>query len=512
MEPQLNTMSPPPLSTPVSITSEILGDSYHYHYHNGPYHTEKEIFPYYQHQHEQQFQRQQYSHQQPFVDWRAKCQRRVLSERNWATGSIQSACLLSAHRSGIVRLRIKDNKLLSGDMTGKVALWDLTSLQCECFFEAAVGPIQLMDFSAKQMIMTVISGTGICRIWNLETKELIHSEGLSDVSCMTMDDRYLVVGDSTGTIRVIDFTSGELLRSTIIQDQVLQDIYIQNNTMIVVTFNDIQIICLETLKPLAHAKLPTANLIFAYCSVFHTRSLILLIENQLIHMEWDPLYRPLPGASTPSAASTTARNSSDNNSNNNNNNTWMDYELPPDLSRPPRMYRTSVPPIATITSIAIGGKHPHVLTTNADYPSLEDTIRICSKSTRRSVRGHGKNLRRPSSHTSESSSSSFSSYSSMYSTCPSSEADADADDLDNGNSTLSSSSSSSSSSSLSASSESNQTPSTEYTGVVLLHSPVPEVSKFLRECGLKPSFMDVDEDIVVVGTDKGDIVVLNMLQ
>ena len=36
---------------------------------------------------------------------------------------------------------------------------------------------------------------------------------------MTMDDRYLVFGESTGNVRVIDFTTGETLRSISIKGQ-----------------------------------------------------------------------------------------------------------------------------------------------------------------------------------------------------------------------------------------------------------------------------------------------------
>ncbi|KAF9162795.1 hypothetical protein DFQ26_003225 [Actinomortierella ambigua] len=504
---------------------------------------EVDIFPtqaYQQQQQQQQQQQYQHDSTRPFVDWRAKCQERTRSERNWAQGNIQSACLLSAHHGGIVRLRIKDHqKLLSADMFGQVALWDLQTLQCETCFEAAVGPIQLMDFSAKRGIMTIVSSSGqvspsnrVCRIWNLWTKELIHSEISADIACMTMDDRYLILGNESGAIRLIDFATGSTLRSTSIPGQVLQDIYIQNNTMIVVTFNDIRIICLVTLKMLSHAKLPTSNLIFAYCSVFHIRSLILLIENQLIHTEWEPLFKPLEGASTTTSA---MDESDDSNSQAPTTTTTgkipLDYELPPDLSRPPRMYRTSVPPIATITSIAIGGKHPHVLTTNADHPSLENTIRICGKPAPRRPRSpvlRSPVLRRStscvsaSSEDSSSSSVSSSSSSSSSSSCSTSPSTTPSID-DEGPSakdrlgqlvteTCSASLPAASSSSSSSEEQGQDQEQEQETGVVLLHSLVPEVSKFLRECGLKPSFMDVDEDIVVVGTDKGEIVVLNMLQ
>ncbi|KAF9977833.1 hypothetical protein BGZ73_004746 [Actinomortierella ambigua] len=439
----------------------------------------------------------------PFVDWRVKCQERARSERHWASGSIQSACLLSAHHGGIVRLRIKDHeKLLSGDMFGRVALWDLRTMQCETCFEAAVGPIQLMDFSAKRGIMAVVSSSG---------QELIHSEVLSDIACMTMDDRYLVLGDESGTIRLVDFATGTTLRSTAIQGQVLQNIYIQNDTMVVVTFNDIHIICLETLKTLSHAVLPTSKLIFAYCSVFHIRSLILLIENQLIHMEWEPLYKPLE---SPLLADGTADDDSHRHQATIST-TMLDYELPPDLSRPPRMYRTSVPPIATITSIAIGGKHPHVLTTNADYPSLENTIRICGKPAPRRPRSPSSMLRSsrsPSCASASSSVSSLLSSSSSRSSSPAIYSSSEGGDSGTNAEYYRSATGAPSTPSCPSPSTVEEKEQEQDTGVVLLHSPVPEVSKFLSECGLKPSFMDVDEDIVVVGTDKGEIVVLNMLQ
>lgn len=45
-------------------------------------------------------------------------------------------------------------------MFGQVAVWDTESYTCQCVIEAAVGPIQLLDFSAKAMVMTVISRSG----------------------------------------------------------------------------------------------------------------------------------------------------------------------------------------------------------------------------------------------------------------------------------------------------------------------------------------------------------------
>lgn len=46
---------------------------------------------------------------------------------------------------------------------------------------------------------------------------------------------------------------------------------------------------------------------------------------------------------------------------------------------------------------------------------------------------------------------------------------------------------------------------------IVLTSQVDAISDYLEACGLKPSFMDVDEDVIVVGTSKGDIVVLHMM-
>jgi hypothetical protein len=93
-------------------------------------------------------------------DWKQECRTRVISDRNWANGHIQSLYTLNVHRGGIVRLRVKSGKLLSGDMFGQVAMWDTSTYRCEDLFDAAVGPIQLLDFSVAAMIMTVISKSG----------------------------------------------------------------------------------------------------------------------------------------------------------------------------------------------------------------------------------------------------------------------------------------------------------------------------------------------------------------
>jgi hypothetical protein len=51
---------------------------------------------------------------------------------------------------------------------------------------------------------------------------------------------------------------------------------------------------------------------------------------------------------------------------------------------------------------------------------------------------------------------------------------------------------------------------TEDSGIVLT-SQVDGITEYLETCGLKPSFMDVDEDVVVIGTSKGEIIVLSMV-
>ncbi|KFH68297.1 hypothetical protein MVEG_05115 [Podila verticillata NRRL 6337] len=383
-----------------------------------------------------------------YRDWKQHCQSRVVLDRNWRQGDIQSLLTLRYHRGGIVRLRIKAGLLLSGDMFGQVAVWDTDSYACQCVVEAAVGPIQLLDFSAKAMVMTVISRSGVCRIWSIKTKELICSFSAYDVVCMTMDDDHLVLGGRDGRIQVVDFMTGAIVRTTTaFAEEILQDIYIQNDTLIIATGHHLRILSIDTLQILSTCPLPIAPSVRTFCSVFHIRSLILLTEEHLLHIEWKALYGSI------------------------NKNFVIDQnkELPPNLLIPPRIQKTKVPPISTITSIAIGGNHPRVLTTNADRPSLHDTIRLC----------------------------------------PAPRLNAWADDIcpsDAPEATRTTTAAPSVAAAAMRLLESAE----EETGSVL-SSQVPEVAQYLETCGLKPSFMDVDEDVIVIGTSKGDIVVLNML-
>ncbi|KAF9967357.1 hypothetical protein BGZ65_000043, partial [Modicella reniformis] len=121
---------------------------------------------------------------------------------------------MNVHRGGIVRLRIKSGKLLSGDMFGQVAVWDTSTYLCEGVIDAAVGPIQLLDFSVAAMIMTVISKSGVCRIWDFKTRSLIHSWSADEVSCMTMNDEYLILGRRDCRIDIMNFTNGDILKTT----------------------------------------------------------------------------------------------------------------------------------------------------------------------------------------------------------------------------------------------------------------------------------------------------------
>ncbi|GJJ68723.1 hypothetical protein EMPS_01069 [Entomortierella parvispora] len=384
-------------------------------------------------------------------DWKQECKTRVISDRNWAKGQIQSLMTLSVHRGGIARLRIKPGMLLSGDMFGCVAIWDTTTYACLDLIEASNGPIMLLDFSPAAMVMTVISRTSICRIWDLRKKTIIHSCTASDVVCMTMDDNYLVFGERDCEIRIVNFMTGELLRSAAsLGNETLKDIYIQNNTLVVATSNSIRVVSLDSMEILMTCKLPVPETLRTYCSVFHIRSLILLADNHLLHLEWEPLRK-----SPHKRLDVDTR-----------------FELPPNLNKAPYIHKTKVPPISTITSIAIGGKHPHVLTTNADRPSLNDTIRVCPTAYRRDRYLEQERERLIQDRLPQSSGG------------PQQEAaTTEAISLDE---------------------------ACEDTGIVLT-SPVDGVSHYLEGCGLKPSFMDVDEDVIVIGTSKGDIVVLHML-
>ena len=206
-------------------------------------------------------------------------------------------------------------------------------------------------------------------------------------------------------------------------------------------------------------KLPIPETLRTYCSVFHIRSLILLADNHLLHLEWEPLRK-----SPHERLDVDTR-----------------FELPPNLNRAPYIHKTTVPPISTITSIAIGGKHPHVLTTNADRPSLNDTIRVCPTAYRRDRYLEQERERLIQERLPESAQS----LGDIHNDAGQQQEDIAAvaggfDEV------------------------------CEDTGIVLT-SPVDGVSHYLESCGLKPSFMDVDEDVIVIGTSKGDIVVLNML-
>ncbi|KAF9311079.1 hypothetical protein BG003_007801 [Podila horticola] len=381
-------------------------------------------------------------------DWKQHCRSRVVSDRNWRQGEIQSLLTLKYHQGGIVRLRIKQGMLLSGDMFGQVAVWDTESYTCQCVIESAVGPIQLLDFSAKAMVMTVISRSGVCRIWSIKTKFLICSFPAHDVLCMTMNDDHLVLGGRDGQIQVVDFMTGAVIKSTTaFAEEILQDIYIQNDTLIIATSHHIRILSIDTLQVLSTCPLPISPTVRTFCSVFHIRSLILLTDKHLLHIEWEALYRSI------------------------NKDFVIDQnkELPPNLLKPPRVQKTKVPPIATITSIAIGGNHPRVLTTNADRPSLNDTIRVCPATRQPTWDDDGCHNDAPEA--------------TKTTTAAPSVAAAAARLLESAE---------------------------EETGIVL-SSQVPEVVQYLETCGLKPSFMDVDEDVIVIGTSKGDIVVLNMM-
>ncbi|KAF9100476.1 hypothetical protein BGX27_000395, partial [Mortierella sp. AM989] len=301
-----------------------------------------------------------------------------------------------AHRGPIVRLRIKGSKLLSGDCFGQVAVWDTTTYKCEDLIDAATGTIQLLDFSEAAMVMTVISTT---------------SMSATGVSCMTMNDEYLVLGTKNCRIQIIDFLNGKILRSSEpLPDETLYDVYIQNDTLVVATGHFIRILSINTLE--------------------------------ILMTKWEPLYK----SPNKKFVIDTRR------------------ELPPNIAVAPHIHRTKIPPISTITSIAIGGIRPHVLTANADIdrPSLDGTIRVCPPT-------------------------------SEYSTQQSYQQDGDEIIDSIGGSEITSHS---------------KMP-TENVGVILT-SQIEGISDYLEKCELKPSFMDVDDDVIVIGTNKGDIVVLNM--
>ncbi|CAO3573434.1 unnamed protein product [Mortierella alpina] len=378
----------------------------------------------------------------PERDWKQECRSRVISDRNWAKGHIQSLFTLRVHRGAIVRLRIKGDKLLSADIFGQVAVWNTGTWNCEKVIDAAVGPIQLLDFSAAAMVATVVSKSGVRRIWDLNAKSMMHSSSAFDVACMTMDDKHLVLGKRDGQIELIDFISGQPIRSTDpMSTETLQEIYIQNDTLVVATGHYIRILSIETLEVLLACPLPTPSTTHTFCSVFHIRSLILLTEEHILHIQWEPLYQS-PNKLFPIDTR---------------------LELPPDLSKAPFIHRTKIPPITTITSIAIGGNHPHVLTTNADRPSLKETIRVCPTTVAHPHLGPALG-----------------------------QVDRDAP------------------AATEATNDASGAIAVDDVGIVLT-SQDEGIATYLDTCGLKPSFMDVEEDIVIVGTSKGDIVVLGMM-
>ncbi|KAG0218899.1 hypothetical protein BGX33_005640 [Mortierella sp. NVP41] len=412
-------------------------------------------------------------------DWKKECRTRIMADRNWARGHIQAVFTLKVHKGGIARLRIKADKLLSADMFGQVAVWNTTTYACEDLIDAAVGPIQLLDFSVAAMVMTVISKSGICRIWDIKSKTLIHSSSAIDVTCMTMNDEYLIMGRRDGDILVVDFMAGEKIAFTApLPGEKLQDIYIQNNTLIIATGHHIRILSIDTLEVLLTAPLPISPMTPTYCCVFHIRSLILLTDEHLLHIEWEPLYK------------------------HNDDRLLTDtrFELPPNLTKAPLIHKTKIPPISTITSIAIGGKHPHVLTTNADRPSLNDAIRVCPVIPRHNNNGN---------NNSGSSGGGGGRDGHLYNNTRSRPVRNDVPRLP-----------------LEDDDEEEEEEEEMETDVeetltggmdgseeegIVLTSQVDAIAEYLETCGLKPSFMDVDEDVIVIGTNKGDIVVLHMM-
>jgi hypothetical protein len=251
----------------------------------------------------------------------------------------------------------------------------------------------------------------------------------------------------------------------------LQDIYIQNNTLIIATGHHVRIVSIDTLEILLTSPLPISPSTHTYCCVFHIRSLILLTDEHLLHIEWEPIYKHKDDRLL----------------------TDTRFELPPNLTKAPLIHRTKIPPILTITSIAIGGKHPHVLTTNADHPSLNDAIRVCPVIPRHHFYSSGGNDKGVGARRTSRSSRLIGR--DDMPRLPLEEDDDEEgeeeeeeqdDDLNSG---------------LNGS---------EAKGIVLT-SQVDAISDYLETCGLKPSFMDVDEDVIVVGTSKGDIVALHMM-
>lgn len=391
-----------------------------------------------------------------------------------------------------MRLRIKSGMLLSGDMFGEVGIWNTETFTLEAMMvDAAVGPIQLLDFSAAAMIMTVISRSGVCRIWNIRTKELISSWSAMDIGCMTMNDEYLILGKKNCEIQIIDFTTGRTLKTTeALPEETLQDIYLQNDTLIVATGHFIRILSLDTLEVVLSSQLPVFSSVRTYCSVFHIRSLILLTDRHLLHLQWEPLY------TSPNKLLTidTRR------------------ELPPDLTKAPFIHKTVVPPINTITSIAIGGNRPHVLTTNADRPSLDDTIRVCPTTSRYSA---SRSLQAQQQETQDYEHGHEEhdelgldlgleldiGYGQEYQDEQQLELDHNTPEGHGDDPGLE----------LQPEiiGEGTEVMTSEDRGIVLT-SQAKGIREYLETCQLKPSFMDVDEDLVVVGTSKGDIVVLSM--
>jgi WD40 repeat protein len=76
---------------------------------------------------------------------------------------------------------------------------------------------QMKEKRAKRItafiyVFAFLGNISICRIWDLKTKTMTHSSSATDVTCMTMDDNYLILGGGNCDIQIVDYNTGICLR------------------------------------------------------------------------------------------------------------------------------------------------------------------------------------------------------------------------------------------------------------------------------------------------------------
>ncbi|GES83443.1 F-box/WD repeat-containing protein 7 isoform X3 [Rhizophagus clarus] len=158
----------------------------------------------------------------PKEGWKKMYQKQYRREINWNNGKVQTIKFLKGHEERVTDAKLKENILVTGSADRTVRIWNIKTR--ECIHTLCGNSFSCVDFLIEDKIVAASTFFRSSFIWNMETGELLRElrGHVSAVRCISLSRSYVASCAFDGSLIVWNWKTGEKITTILAEATAIQ--------------------------------------------------------------------------------------------------------------------------------------------------------------------------------------------------------------------------------------------------------------------------------------------------